>query len=302
MNSKAIKKQLLAAVAMVLVAAVALGSSTYAWFVASGSVTAEGMRVQAQSEGGLAIRYGNGTWGSIATAGMSSATNLYPTSTHNLTKWSHATAQSVNAATAEQKTFRNITATIMDGTNVRDDNGYVVMKEFEVRSTGVDAGQLAKGLYVDSITVTLGNTKNLPTQSMSTALRVGVQVAANQVASSTGSNKDNPEAYYIYGPTKMASDAENPANMASSTYTVTYDAEGTDTASVTLSTPDKSNALLSNGYTIPKDGDASAVKVRIYIWFEGEDHNLYSDNINVEDLSVSVSFTSLSGGTQNPGV
>ena len=49
MNSKAIKKQLLAAVAMVLVAAVALGSSTYAWFVASGTVTAEGMKVQARA-------------------------------------------------------------------------------------------------------------------------------------------------------------------------------------------------------------------------------------------------------------
>ena len=32
MQSKAIKRQLLAAVAMVLVAAIALGSSTYAWF------------------------------------------------------------------------------------------------------------------------------------------------------------------------------------------------------------------------------------------------------------------------------
>ena len=40
MNSKAIRKQLLAAVAMVLVAAVALGSSTYAWFVSNNSVTA----------------------------------------------------------------------------------------------------------------------------------------------------------------------------------------------------------------------------------------------------------------------
>ena len=48
MNSKAIKKQLLAAVAMVLVAAVALGSSTYAWFVASNDVKAEGMMLQVQ--------------------------------------------------------------------------------------------------------------------------------------------------------------------------------------------------------------------------------------------------------------
>lgn len=300
MNSKAIKRQLLAAIAMVLVAAIALGSSTYAWFVASGTVTAEGMEVQAQSEGGLAIRYGTGTWGSIASAGMTSATNLYPTSTHNLQRWSHATAKSVAAANADAKTFTEITSTVMDGTSVKADNGYVVMKEFEVRSTAADAADLAKGLYVESITVTLGDSDNLPTQNMSTALRVGVKVAGNQVASSTGSSKDNPEQFYIYGPTKMSSDADNPANLASTTYTVNYKADGTDNAQVTLTTPSKNKTLLDDKYTIPKDGDSSAVKVQIFLWFEGEDHNLYSDNINIEKLSVSVNFASLSGGTQIP--
>lgn len=49
MNSKAIRKQLLAAVAMVLVAAVALGSSTYAWFANNNKVTATDMQVTAMS-------------------------------------------------------------------------------------------------------------------------------------------------------------------------------------------------------------------------------------------------------------
>lgn len=49
MNSKAIRKQLLAAVAMVLVAAVALGSSTYAWFANNSKVTAEGLKATAQT-------------------------------------------------------------------------------------------------------------------------------------------------------------------------------------------------------------------------------------------------------------
>ena len=40
---KALKKQLVAAIAMVLVAAVALGSSTYAWFVVTTA-----LRVQRQ--------------------------------------------------------------------------------------------------------------------------------------------------------------------------------------------------------------------------------------------------------------
>lgn len=49
MNSKAIKRQLLAAIAMVLVAAVALGSSTYAWFVTNNEVYATTASISAQS-------------------------------------------------------------------------------------------------------------------------------------------------------------------------------------------------------------------------------------------------------------
>lgn len=51
MNSKAIKRQLLAAIAMVLVAAIALGSSTYAWFANNNKVEANGMKITATTEG-----------------------------------------------------------------------------------------------------------------------------------------------------------------------------------------------------------------------------------------------------------
>ena len=47
---KALKKQLGAAVAMVCVAAVALGSSTYAWFVTNNNVKADNMTVMANSD------------------------------------------------------------------------------------------------------------------------------------------------------------------------------------------------------------------------------------------------------------
>lgn len=46
---KALKKQLAAAIAMVCVAAIALGSSTYAWFVSNNRVTATTTNISAQS-------------------------------------------------------------------------------------------------------------------------------------------------------------------------------------------------------------------------------------------------------------
>ena len=49
METKALKKQLGAAIAMVVVAAIALGSATYAWFVSNNSVTANTSTVSAKS-------------------------------------------------------------------------------------------------------------------------------------------------------------------------------------------------------------------------------------------------------------
>lgn len=64
MNVKALKKQLMAAIAMVVVAAVALGSSTYAWFVNNTRVTAEKVDVNAATAYSLLISDAvDGTYG-----------------------------------------------------------------------------------------------------------------------------------------------------------------------------------------------------------------------------------------------
>lgn len=55
MSTKALKTQLLAAIAMVLVASIALGSSTYAWFASNNKVTATNMQVTATTSESLVI-------------------------------------------------------------------------------------------------------------------------------------------------------------------------------------------------------------------------------------------------------
>lgn len=55
MSTKALKSQLLAAVAMVLVASIALGSSTFAWFAVNSKVTATGMEVTTKVSNNLLI-------------------------------------------------------------------------------------------------------------------------------------------------------------------------------------------------------------------------------------------------------
>lgn len=284
MNSKAIRKQLLAAVAMVLVAAVALGSSTYAWFVASGTVKAEGMKVQAQSEGGLAISFGGTAWGTSATAGMDPSQKLYPASTKDLVDWYHATAEDTASYAALAGTRTKITGDVFAEDGKFQLNNYVVMKPFLIKSTASD--KLSKGLYVDSIEVTT------PTgYTMSTALRVGVSYTTIGASPTTTS--------YIYGPVKVG-DKTSDGNIPTDGYAVYQEYIANDTTNsekqigtVNLATTGKGNSdLIGETVAIPADG---TVEVKIFVWFEGEDRNLKSSNFNVEDLSVSVKFSSMSG-------
>ncbi|MDY3224499.1 MAG: hypothetical protein SOW84_01315 [Candidatus Faecousia sp.] len=65
-NSKAIRRQLLAAIAMVLVAAVALGSSTYAWFASNNTVSANMSSITATSDAAfLEIQKGDLDWAEL---------------------------------------------------------------------------------------------------------------------------------------------------------------------------------------------------------------------------------------------
>lgn len=66
---KSLKAQFIGAIAMVLVAAIAMGSSTYAWFAMNTTVTATNMKVTATAEGSLVI-----TTGSLPTAATSATT------------------------------------------------------------------------------------------------------------------------------------------------------------------------------------------------------------------------------------
>ena len=273
MNSKAIKRQLLAAIAMVLVAAIALGSSTYAWFVASGTVKAEGMKVQAKSEGGLAIRWAGETselWGTTASAKMDTKA-LLPASTATLAKWTYAKALNADKSNADTSTYKDITTDVFKGTNgAFGDNDYVVMQPFEIRSTAKD--KLAKGLYVSGVNVTRGENKD---KDLDLSIRVGVRME-----SETGFVGN-----FVYAP----------ISGGSTNYTWHAVAAGDTDTAVTLATvgtsADENSQLLAKDQTVSAV-EGEAVKVQVFIWYEGEDTKLYSDNYVANDLDVTVSFAS----------
>ena len=269
-----LKKQLVAAVAMVLVAAVALGSSTYAWFVNNSTVTAEGMTVKAQTEAGLAIRFDTGTWATTASAGMTEATALRPASTINNTAWYHASALAANAFGGDAATRTTIASE-----NYGD---YMLVKEFQIRST---SDTLSKGLYAKSVTVTKAD-GSLITDTMNTALRVGVLY--------DGSNDDtSDDKFVIFAPVAVGKEDSNKPSYTYKVYTGPTDTDGTSVTALAADAGTKDNALLiGESVSIPNAED-SCVKVKVYMWYEGEDHNLYSDNFVAQDLSISVDFSSI---------
>lgn len=282
MNSKAIKKQLLAAVAMVLVAAVALGSSTYAWFVASGSVKAEGMKVQALAESGILIKeYNNdsATFSTIATVTDATA-RLYPTSSYDLSKWYHAVSNSaVDSKKLIDENGPRTTYTATDyvektGNDLKD---YRLYKQFAIRSASSTALDNSK-LAISSVKATGGSAS----ENLNKALRVGVKLNAG----------GNNEQLYIYAPIYTSGSFE---------LTAAYDGNKTRTEKYA---PDADNRDAFNLTSNQIPANDTGLVVDVYIWYEGEDPDCKTSNIINENggitpdvLNISIEFAKVDTAT-----
>lgn len=89
-------KKLIPAAGSLMVSAVMLATSTYAWFTMNKEVKVTGMEVKAHAEEGLLINevkaYNSETWDAQATAGTNTV-ELRPASTSDLTNWWHANSK-----------------------------------------------------------------------------------------------------------------------------------------------------------------------------------------------------------------
>lgn len=105
MDTKALKKQMGAAIAMVLVAAVALGSATFAWFVSNNKVTATTSNIAAQSNSAYLVidkQTTSKTSSSATSYSTDGTTELYPAKIvpdNGMAVWKSAYAESATAST-----------------------------------------------------------------------------------------------------------------------------------------------------------------------------------------------------------
>ena len=253
MDTKALKKQMGAAIAMVLVAAVALGSATFAWFVSNNKVEAKTTNISAQSnsaylviDNAAATKTSNTSKSSVTASEPFTDAKLYPA------QWDqHFDA---NGKKADDEGFTNVTyqfesayAESKDATaekaNTRfavgnpttaADLGYTLANKFFIGTGGYDG--IFTNLKVTGVTVSNADS------GLSSAMRVLVTC---------------DDQWTLWSSTKK---------LASS--------DGTD------------GVIKADG--ISKDNDAT---VNVYVFYDGADDAVFTTNLeNLKDCGVTVTF------------
>lgn len=269
MDTKALKKQMGAAIAMVLVAAVALGSATFAWFVSNNKVEAKTASVSAQSnapflkiaKAGEALT----TTQATQTAGTNDKVELYPS------QWNHVVTdgtyqfESAYASDATKWNMLENSRFAVGGVDAEHRPDYALKQSFTIGTTDEKAGSF-QNLKVASVTVNAGENSDGLKSAICVLVKCGDQWGVYK-------ETDNGTELTAYG------DAT----------TIVNNLTGSDT-SVT-------DALVA------KIGAGKSVDVDIYVFYDGSASTVFSDNLaSLKNCGVTVAFTATPVNTDGNAV
>ncbi len=183
------KKMLLSSVAMLLVALVALGSATFAWYITNATVTAEKTQFSAASADGLVIRHTTSdTWSNKVTdlakaSGLTPASISYDTLGNNIGATGQGTAfdDGTLSGALSAATVENGTTFLVDSFYVASSSGAAKNATFTIKSGTQEGTYLNLAVYVGS---TLKGVYTSATGYTSTQ-KVGGTSASPETASGT---------------------------------------------------------------------------------------------------------------------
>ena len=189
MDTKALKKQMGAAIAMVLVAAIALGSATFAWFVTNNKVDATTSTISAQSNAAfMYIRNKDNESTDLRSdvADVKTNTVLYParwgndfdaagnTTGEKVYQFETATATEATVSTIDQNTLRMVGAADSDAVLGK----YAVKNTFKVGTKGTNLTNLIVDASNQGISLVSEDASNA---EFDNALRILVKCGDNWV-------------------------------------------------------------------------------------------------------------------------
>ncbi|MDO5140693.1 MAG: hypothetical protein Q4D40_04420 [Eubacteriales bacterium] len=277
MSTKALKTQLMAAIAMVLVAALALGSSTYAWFAQNTKVTADSMTLSAQTAANLSISKTSATAGfgtSIAFDNASKGAAIVPVTMTAKIDAAYAaigTAGTQTKIDGEEIKFYKIdndnnvqdpsvtTADHPISTQLQTDGS---VTDYFTEDTGLD--NVLKNTFWVKYDAEAGTTK---------AVKLTLTV---KDADSTGTAINNAfhMGILVYGATTADNKFYN------------YDMSATTPAAGVYTFNADSFVTLTSG---------TPVKMDVFAWYEGEDEHCTTVNaVAVDALQAGITFETMS--------
>lgn len=252
MDTKALKKQMGAAIAMVLVAAVALGSATFAWFVTNNTVKAQTSSITAQSNASyMTIKYNATAVGVDDTFDVASdteATKLYP------------------ATFGEQK--GSTPGKFMTGYGTSVSDGTLSDKLSLVGDAGTPEEAVNKAFAKKNVFNISSRGQNLS----------NFKIASVEAKSADGKNTDLSTTSDINSALRLLVMCGERWVVLDQTGTFKLGSDGITTA----------DGVLADTITADKD-----TEVDIYIFFEGSDAKVYTNNLKqLKDSSkLTVTFT-----------
>ncbi len=273
--TKSRKRILLSSIAMLLVALVALGSATFAWFTINKSVDAKAMTVKAATANGLQITIDNGAnWGrefsyndfatatdnvltpvsfQYATGAALGSEGFYPADAKVEGAYTSANVNTNGTGWAAQSVVSSPTATLNNG-DAKASNHYFAAYRLGVRSSNEAIPNVTMALsYAD---------KTGDSQSAGDFIRfVVVDETTNKIVACKGDG-------------------------AASTYPVASVTSGAATLDTTAQAADVTSVT---GITAPALS-STAQYYTVYVWFEGQDAQCL-DNHQAMTGTLNVNFS-----------
>lgn len=268
---KANKKLLISAMALGLAGLTTVGS-TYAWFAMNRTVTAEGMKLKATTSTTLLISNSSDvdstknnrlTNGGTSYTFTDDAVSLSPTSTVDGSKWFSAEAEDVDDKIAISGSYTEVDSAALDSYRLAK---VVYVQNFDSGKTGLSG----ESLIISNIKSVYSTGDKISSSLRVLAICNNTKLFVAPLSATVPTNQG-----------VQAVDNSGNATLADLVYaTSVYDV---DTSVSTLS---------ANNVLIPDVEYNTVYTINLYLYFDGEDTNCYTDNLpdTLNDYSIGITF------------